>query len=158
MALIPWGSPKSHSGDVSALSDLRSEMNRLFDNFFREPLGAMSESFGFGGQFAPMLDVSETDKEVTVQAELPGVDPKDLDITLTADRLTISGEKKETFEKTEKNVHHKEIRSGKFSRTVSLPSGVDTQKVVAEHKNGVLTIRLKKSEAATGRKISVNVT
>lgn len=158
MALIPWGNPKSGSSDVSVLSDLRSEMNRLFDNFFREPLGAMSESFGFGGQFAPTLDISESDKEVTVHAELPGVDPKDLDITVTADRLTISGEKRETFEKTDKNVHQKEIRSGKFSRSVSLPSGVDTQNVVAEHKNGVLTIRLKKNEAVAGRKISVNVT
>jgi HSP20 family protein len=91
-----------------------------------------------------------------VQAELPGVDPKDLDITVTADRITISGEKKETVEKIDKSYHHKEIRSGKFSRTISLPTGIDTENVAAEHKNGVLTVRLKKSQAATAKKISIN--
>lgn len=155
MSLIPWGNPKSAGGEMSPLGDLRSEINRVFDSYFREPFGAMTESFGWGGQIAPSLDVSETDKEITVQAELPGVDPQDLDITVTADRITISGEKKETIEKSEKNYHHKEIRSGKFSRTIPLPAGVDTENVSAEHKNGVLTVRLKKSEAAAARKISV---
>jgi HSP20 family protein len=155
MALIPWGNRKSSSGDLSLLSDLRTEMNRVFDSFFREPFGAISESFGFGDQFAPMLDISETETDITLQAELPGVDPKDLDITVLADRLTISGEKKEALEKTEQNYHHKEIRSGKFSRSVPLPSGVDTQNVTADYKNGVLTVRLKKAEASAARKISV---
>jgi HSP20 family protein len=153
MSLIPWGNRKS--GELSPLGDLRSEINRVFDNFFREPFGAMSESLGWGGQLAPSFDVSETDKEITVQAELPGVDPKDLDITVTADRITICGEKKETVEKSEKNYHHKEIRSGKFSRSFALPSGVDTENVAADHKNGVLTVRLKKSESRAARKISV---
>jgi HSP20 family protein len=153
MSLIPWGNRKG--GDLSPLNDLRSEINQVFDSYFREPFGAMTESFGWGGQPAPSLDVSETDKEFTVQAELPGVDPKDLEITVTADRITISGEKKETVEKTDKNYHHKEIRSGKFSRTIALPSGIDTENVAADHKNGVLTVRLKKSQAAAAKKISV---
>jgi HSP20 family protein len=154
MSLIPWGNRKG-GGEMAPLNDLRSEINRVFDSYFREPFGAMTESFGWGGQMAPSLDISETDKEIMVQAELPGVDPKDLDITVTADRITISGEKKETVEKSEKNYHHKEIRSGKFSRTVSLPSGVDTENVAADHKNGVLTVRLKKTQAAAAKKISV---
>jgi HSP20 family protein len=154
MALIPWGKGKS-GGEVSWVNDLRSEMDRVFDRFLREPWGSMSESFGFSGQFAPSLDVSETANEVTVQAELPGVDPKDLDITVTGERLTISGEKREESEKKEKNYHHREIRSGSFSRTVQLPAGVDPQQVTAEHKNGTLTIRIKKSEQAAARKINV---
>jgi HSP20 family protein len=155
MSLIPWGNRKGAGGELSPLNDLRSEINRVFDSFFREPFGAMTESFGWG-QLAPSLNVSETDNEVTVHAELPGVDPKDLDITVTADRITISGEKKETIEKNEANYHHKEIRSGKFSRTVTLPNGIDTENVAADHKNGVLTVRLKKSQAAAAKKISVN--
>ena len=155
MSLIPWGNRKSAGGEMSPLGDLRSEINRVFDSYFREPFGAVTESFGWGDQMAPSLDVSETDKEITVQAELPGVDPQDLDITVTADRITISGEKRETVERSEKNYHHKEIRSGKFSRTISLPPGVDTDNVAADHKNGVLTVRIKKSEAVTARKISV---
>ena len=155
MSLIPWGNRKGAGGELSPLNDLRSEINRVFDSFFREPFGAMTESFGWGGQLAPSLDVSETDQEITVQAELPGVDPKDLDITVTADRITISGEKKETVEKSDKNYHHKEIRSGKFSRTIALPTGIDTENVAADHKNGMLTVRLKKSQAAAAKKISV---
>jgi HSP20 family protein len=155
MSLIPWGNRKSGSGELLPLGDLRSEINRVFDSFIREPFGAMTESLGWGGQLAPSLDVSESDQEITVQAELPGVDPKDLDITVTADRITISGEKKEAVEKTDKNYHHKEIRSGNFSRTISLPAGVDTENVVADHKNGILTVRLKKSQASAAKKISV---
>jgi HSP20 family protein len=137
------------------LSDLRTEMNRLFDNFIREPFGAMTEAFGWQDQFAPSLDVTESAGEITVQAELPGVDPKDLDITVNADRITISGEKKETIEKKENSFHHKEIRSGKFTRTLPLPAGVDTENITAEHKNGVLTVKLKKSPESAARKISV---
>jgi HSP20 family protein len=155
MSLIPWGDRKTSGGEMSALNDLRREMNRVFDNFFREPLNAMSESFGWGGEYAPSMDLSETDKDITVHAEIPGVDPKDLDITVTGDRITISGEKKETIEKSEKNYRHKEIRSGRFSRTVTLPAEVDTQNVSAEHKNGVLTVRLKKSESAATKKIPI---
>jgi len=155
MSLIAWGDRKTTGGEVSVLNDLRREMNRVFDNFFREPISAVSESFGWGGEFAPSLDVSETDKDITVHAEIPGVDPKELDITVTGDRMTISGEKKETIEKSEKNYHHKEIRAGRFSRTIPLPASVDTQNVSAEHKNGVLTVRLKKTEAAATKKISV---
>ena len=155
MSLIPWGNRKTTGGELSLLNEFRTEMNRVFDNYFREPFGTMAESFGWGGQFGPSVDVSESDKEITLQAELPGVDPKDLDITVTTDRITISGEKQETVEKTEKNYHQKEIRAGKFCRTIPLPAGVDTEQVNAEHKNGVLTIRLKKSPASAGRKVAV---
>ena len=155
MSLISRGNRKGAGGDLSLLADLRSEMNRVFDSFVREPFGNMAESFGWGGQVGPTVDISETDQEITLLAELPGVDPKDLDITVTADRITISGEKKEFVEKTDKNYHQKEIRSGTFSRSFALPSGVDTQQVNAEHKNGVLTVRLKKSQTLPGRKVEV---
>jgi HSP20 family protein len=155
MSLIPWGGRKSTTGELSRANELRSEMNRVFDNFLREPFGAMAESFGWTGQFAPSLDITENDREITVQAEVPGVDATDLDVTVTGDRMTISGEKKETVEETEKNYHQKEIRAGRFSRMISLPAGVDTENITAEHKNGVLTVRLKKTEAAAARKIPV---
>ena len=155
MTLIPWGSRKGTDGDASLLNELRTEMNRVFDNYFREPFGTMTESLGWGGQFGPSVDICETDQEITLSAELPGVDPQDLDITLTADRITISGEKRETVLRAEKSYHQKETRSGRFSRTIALPSTVDTQQVNAEHKNGVLTIRLAKSQTLAGRKVEV---
>jgi HSP20 family protein len=157
MALIPWGKGKN-GGEVSWVNDLRSEMDRVFERYLRDPLSSVGESFGFTGQFAPSLDVSETANEVTVQAELPGVDPKDLDITVTGERLTISGEKREESEQKDKNFHQREIRSGSFSRTIQLPAGADPQQVSAEHKNGTLTIRIKKTEQAAARKINVKTT
>jgi HSP20 family protein len=155
MAIIPWQSRKSTTDDLSILNNLRTEMNRVFDNFFREPFGSMTESLGWG-QVGPSIDVSESDAEITLQAELPGVDPKDLDITVTADRVTISGEKKETVEKSEKSYHQKEIRTGKFTRTLALPSSVDPDHVSAEYKNGILSVRLKKHQMAAGRKVAVS--
>jgi HSP20 family protein len=154
MAIIPWQSRKSSSDD-SSLTNLRTEMNRVLDNFFREPFGAMTESLGWG-PVGPSIDVSESDAEITLHAELPGVDPKDLDITVTADRVTVSGEKKETLEKSEKSYHQKEIRTGKFTRTLALPSSVDPDHVSAEYKNGILSVRLKKNPMAAGRKVAVS--
>lgn len=157
MALIPWKnkSDQSPDGGASSMTEFRNEMNRLFDTFFREPFGSLSESFSSLGRWAPTVDVAETEKCVTVRAELPGVDPTDLDITVTGDRLTISGEKKETSERKEKDYFHRESRYGSFSRTVQLPVGVDAQQVTADYDNGVLTITLQKSPEAVAKKIPV---
>ena len=74
---------------------------------------------------------------------------------MTGDRLTIAGEKKETLEKKDQDVHHREIRYGSFSRTVLLPASVDQQEITADYSQGVLTINLKKTPAATAKKIRV---
>jgi HSP20 family protein len=157
MSLVPW---KNKSGDgsqnrLSNMGDFRSEVNRLFDSYLREPFGALSESVNTWGRWAPSLDLSESNTAVTVRAEVPGVDPKDIDITVTGDRLTIAGEKKETVEKKDRDAHYTESRYGSFSRTVQLPASVDPNDVVAEHANGVLTITLKKTPAAMAKKIPV---
>ncbi|MCC7086282.1 MAG: Hsp20/alpha crystallin family protein [Pirellulales bacterium] len=157
MALIPWKNKtdRSPDGGLSSMTEFRTEMNRLFDTFFREPLGSIGESFSSLGRWAPTLDVAENDRTVIVRAELPGVDPKDLDITVTGDRLTISGEKKETSERKEKDYFHRESRYGSFSRTVELPAGIDPQQVSADYDNGVLTITLQKSPGAVAKKVPV---
>jgi HSP20 family protein len=157
MALIPWKnkSDQSSDGNLSPMVEFRNEMNRLFDTFLREPFGALSESFNSLGRWAPTLDISENEKSVTVRAELPGVDPKDLDITVTGDRLTISGEKKETSERKDKDYCHRESRYGSFTRTVQLPAGVDPQQVSADYDNGVLTVTLEKQPGAVAKKIPV---
>ena len=156
MALVPW---KNKSGETpegrSPLTEFRSEVNRLFDSFLREPFGSLSDSISSWGRWAPALDVSESDTSVIVRAELPGVDPNDLDITVTSDRLTIAGEKKETIEKTDRDVFHRESRYGSFSRTIPLPATVDQQAVNAEYTNGVLTVTLKKTPTAAAKRISV---
>src|SRR5437660_412181 len=98
MSLIPWKGKNRENGGTQALaplSEFRSEMDRLFDSFFRDPSGAMSELSGNLSAWSPSLDVAETDDEVTVRAENPGADPKDIDISVEGSRLVISGEKKE---------------------------------------------------------------
>jgi HSP20 family protein len=157
MALIPWKnkSDQSPDGGLSPMTEFRHEMNRLFDTFWREPFGSLGESFNSLSRWAPTLDVAETEKTVTVRAEVPGVDPNEIDITVTGDRLTISGEKKETSERKEKDYFHRESRYGSFSRTVQLPAGVDPQQVSAEYDSGVLTVTLQKTPGAVAKKIPV---
>jgi HSP20 family protein len=160
MNIVPW---KSKSVDTpqgrSPLVEFRSEVNRLFDSFLREPFGSLSDTLSDTvsgwGRWAPTVDVSENETVVIVRAELPGIVPHDLDISVTGDRLTIAGEKKETVEKKDQDVYQRESRFGSFSRTISLPASVDQQQMSAEYTNGVLTVTLKKSPSATAKKIPI---
>ncbi len=125
---------------------LRREMDSMFDNFFR---GFELEPFeGRIGTFAPRIDVSETDREITVSAELPGLDEKDIDVSLSDDMLTIKGEKKDEKEDKGKDYYRMERSYGSFSRTIPLPVEVQADKVDATFKKGVLTVTLPKSEQA----------
>lgn len=125
---------------------LRQEMNTLFDNFFR---GFEIEPFkGRFGAFSPSIDVKESDKQISVTAELPGMDDKDIDISLTRDSLSIKGQKKEEKEDKGKDYYRMERSYGSFSRTIPLPSEIDMDKVKAEFKKGILTVTLPKTEKA----------
>ena len=86
---------------------------------------------------------------------LPGIDPKELDVTVTGNQLVLSGEKKESSEHDEKDFYRSETRYGSFRRTVPLPEGVDTENVDAQYANGVLTLRLKKIAPAAAKRIEV---
>lgn len=125
---------------------LQREMNDLFDNFFRSfdigPFGSRM------GEFTPRVDVSETDKEIKVSAELPGMDEKDIEVTLNKDSLTIKGEKKEEKEDKGKDYYRMERSYGSFSRTIPLPLEVETDRAEATFKKGVLTVTLPKTAKA----------
>jgi len=90
-------------------------------------------------------------------AELPGIDPKDLDVTVVGNQLVLSGEKRESSETKEKGVYHSETRYGSFRRTVPLPDGIDTENVDAQYANGVLTLHLKKTAVPAAKRIEVKV-
>ena len=134
---------------------LRKDMDRVFDRFFTGRLDWPFGSMQSRDRWGPALDVSETDTEFSVQAELPGVDPKDVEISITGRSLTLSGQKKESTERKDANCYHSECRFGSFSRSLQLPESVDPDKVSAEHKNGVLMIRLPKRESETPKRITV---
>lgn len=137
---------------------LQREMNRLFEDFFRgfdiTPFGTMSERMRV---FSPSIDVKEDEKEISVLAELPGMDEKDIEVLLTENTLTLKGEKKEEKEEKGKDYYHMERAYGSFNRVIPLPQGIDTKKVSATFKKGVLTVKLPKTEEAKakGKKIPV---
>lgn len=121
------------------------DMNRMFDNFFRgfglSPFGELEREWA---AFSPDVDIVDSDKEVKVSVELPGIDEKDINVSLTHDTLTISGEKQQETEDRGKNYHRMERSYGAFKRSIPLMCDVDEAKADATFKNGVLTITLPK--------------
>jgi len=160
MSLIPWRG-KSRDLDAvesisgGALGQFRAEMDRLFDRCFGDMWDFTRGALGQPGSWLPSLDVSETDKEVTIRVEVPGVDPKDIQLAVTGQTLSISGEKREQTETKSESCFHSERRFGSFKRTVPLPSSIDPERTTAEHKNGVLMVRLAKRESAMPKRIEV---
>ena len=159
MNLIPWRNKSTDepSRTPSTLASLRSDIDRLFDAFVREPFGALDWPLRESGTWSPAVDLAESDTEYTVRAELPGLDPKDLDISVTENQVVLSGEKKETTETHEKGYYHTESRYGSFRRSITLPGPIDSTNVEAEYKGGVLTIHLAKSPENAPKRIEVKV-
>ena len=130
----------------SELDRLRREMERLTGEVFQKP----------GAGVYPQVNIGETKDSYIVRSEIPGVAAGDLEITATASNLTISGERKECACNEGVKYHRKERETGKFSRIISLPGRVETDKVAADFTNGVLTVTLPKEEATKPRQIQVN--
>jgi len=134
---------------------LRQEMNSLFDNFFHG--FDLEPSLGRLASFSPKIDVKESDKDITISAELPGIDDKEIDVSLSRDALTIKGEKKEEKEEKGKDFYRMERSFGSFSRTIPLPAEIDTGKVKAEFKKGLLTVTLPKTAQAAEKTKKITV-
>jgi HSP20 family protein len=147
MALVPWR-------PLGDLSTLRREMDRLFERFFGEEFPSPELP---RAEWTPRLDMSETKDDIVVKADIPGLEPKDLDVSLMGDTLTIKGEKKEEKEEKDEHRHVVERRYGAFSRMVRLPAPVAADKIKASFKNGVLTITLPKTEEAKQKAIPIAV-
>ncbi len=133
---------------------IQREMDRFWDSFFEGGLRKRGEEVA---EWFPLLDVSETKNDLVVKTEVPGLDPKDIEISLTEGVLTIKGEKKQEKEENEENYHLIERSFGSFSRSIRLPREVQADKISASYKNGVLKIVLPKSEEAKKREIKIKV-
>jgi HSP20 family protein len=146
MALVPWR-------PFEDFGTLRHEMDRLLERFFGEPSGVERSV----GRWTPRTNVTETNDSLTITAELPGLEAKDVDVAISGDVLTIKGEKKQ--EKEEKDEHHHVVERtyGTFARMVRLPAPVAADQIKASFKNGVLTVTLPKTEEAKQKAISVSV-
>lgn len=151
--ISPWGRKQMPVRGTDAyrlptlltdFDDSFKEMDRLFERFLNLSPAVMSGG-SMQQDFSPVLDVHETEKEFRINLEVPGMSEKDIDISMSRDVLTISGEKKEEKEENAKGIYRVERRYGTFSRSIPLPDNcVDSEKVEATFKNGVLSIKLPK--------------
>ncbi|MCK4391183.1 MAG: Hsp20/alpha crystallin family protein [Desulfobacterales bacterium] len=146
MEITPWR-------PFGELSTLRREMDTLWNRFFGETRFPKV----FAQEWMPSVDISETKENLVAKVELPGLEAKDIDISISGDVLTVRGEKKREKEKKEEHYHYRERYSGSFQRSFRLPVGVQGDKVDATFKNGVLKITLPKAEEAKKKEIEIKV-
>jgi HSP20 family protein len=129
---------------------MRELTDRMLDRFFEEPISDwQTSSWGLA------LDVAEDEDEFIVKASVPGINPDDLDITVTKNTLTIQGEVKQEEEREEERYHLRERRYGRFARSITLPTSVDADEIEANYDNGVLTLHLPKTEEMKPKRIEV---
>lgn len=164
--MMPWKKERNNvavrgGGDDYPLGALQRRMNRMFDDFFGDfgslTAGPLGTRAGAAAGFVPRMDVTETDKDLTLTAELAGLDEKDVEVTLQDDVLTIKGEKKTERQEKDHRCCLSERSYGSFSRSIALPDNVDTNSIDASFKKGVLTVRLAKTavEAPKAKKIDI---
>ena len=161
--LIPWGrqsstAPVQLENQDSPLVGFRRDIDRMFDDVLRGSLPSLRSGFGFGSGLAswPHVELSETDREVRITAEVPGMSEKDVELLMEDGVLTIRGEKKSSTE--DKDRGYSERYYGRFERRIALPSYVNEEGANASFKDGVLSVTLPKSaEAERGRRIPINV-
>ena len=151
--LTTW-KPLKHLAPLGDFDRMRSEMDRIWDSFFQGRPRIRGEE---EGEWLPALDMAETANELVVKAEIPGLDPKEVNISLSDRVLTIKGEKKQEREEKEEDYHLIERSYGAFARSIQLPSEVNSEKITASYKDGVLKIILPKSEEAKKKEVRIKV-
>jgi HSP20 family protein len=134
------------------MDTLQRQMNRLFDKLVSTDGG---ERVGYN--FIPSAEIEETNDALHLRLEVPGLDPKDINVEVTAESVTISGERKYETRTEENGVTRSEFRYGKFQRVIPLPTRIKHDKVQAECKNGILQLTLPKAESEQGKAVKVNL-
>ena len=150
--LIPWTGPRSllfgREGDGRSLFAIEERMARMFDDFLRdfgwEPAGLLPET---ASVYVPRVDVTDEKDHLVLTADLPGMEVKDIDLSLTGDSVTLRGERTYEKEKEGREYYRHERSWGTFHRTIPLPCEVDAGTVDATFKNGILTVKLPKTKA-----------
>ena len=149
MALVRWE-------PVRELHTIQQEMNRLFNTFFDAPA---TGGGGTGGarRWVPAMDLVETDEHFVLRADLPGLDEGDVSIEVNDNVLTLSGERKYEHEAKKDGYYRLERGSGQFSRSLTLPEGVDLDAITASFEKGVLEVRVPKPEERKPRRVQIGV-
>jgi HSP20 family protein len=151
--VVPWR-------PFSDLAGMEREMERMFEDFIGRPWGIRwperlrTWELGFRG---PAIEISEEKDDVVVKAELPGMKKEDLEVNISGNLLTLKGEKKKAEEVKEKGYYYSERSYGSFTRTVEIPKEVLPEKALASFKDGVLEIRIPKTEEAKRKQVKIQV-
>ena len=153
MALIRW---RDRGWPFRELDELREEMDRLFERTFGRTVPARREGRIVRG-WMPTIDMFEREDEVVVRAEIPGMSKEEIDISALGNTLTISGERKAEEEVKEDNYYCCERSYGRFQREITLPQGVNAEKIKTSYKNGILEVILPKKEETKPKKIEVAI-
>lgn len=156
MAILRWrpaGAAAERWDPFREMGEMQSEMNRLFDGFF----GRSAASPAFDRVWAPAADMYETKDDLVLRIELPGVNEKEIDVSITGELLTVKGERSQGEDVKEGNLYRSERWFGRFERTMPLPIPVQPDKVTASYRDGVLTITLPKAEQIKPKQIKVDV-
>lgn len=146
MAVIRWK-------PWDELEGLRRDMDRMFDNFYRSASSDVENLYGM----YPPVDIKETKDELILTAEIPGISKDDINISFTENTLTIKGEKKGAEKESEGNYHRNERRFGTFQRSFTLGTQIETDKVKASCKDGLLVIEMPKKEEVKPREIPISI-
>lgn len=141
------------------LSSMRKQMDRLFEDMLTVNDDNWMGLHNMGGMWTPAVEIEEKDKELILKAAIPGIDVKDLEVEVSEDRVTISGEHKEekSTEDKDKNYFHSEFHYGKFQRIIPLPVAIKTEEIKSDFEKGVLTLTLPKVEDAPKKSVKVKL-
>jgi HSP20 family protein len=149
MALVRWNPARE-------LDALQGEMNRLFSSFFDTPTGAPGNGIA-ARRWIPAMDLVETDEHFVLKADLPGMTESDVSIEVESNVLTVAGERKAEHEERHEGYYRIERATGAFSRSLTLPEGINSEAVTASFHNGVLEVRIPKPEQSKPRRIQIDV-
>ncbi|HJS95294.1 MAG TPA: Hsp20/alpha crystallin family protein [Solirubrobacteraceae bacterium] len=150
MALIRWE-------PVRELHTMQNEMNRLFNTFFDSPTPSNGSGHGVARRWIPAMDVVETEDHFVLRADLPGLAESDVNIEVEDNVLTVSGERKSEHEQKGEGYYRVERSFGSFSRSLTLPEGIDADSIQASFDNGVLEVRIPKPEQPKPRKVQISL-
>lgn len=151
MAIVQWDPSRE-------LTTLQSEMNRLFSSFF-EPSAPTRPAGGapVARRWSPAMDVVERDDHYVLRTDVPGVREEDISVELDGNVLTVSGSRQAEHDEERKGYHRVERVYGEFSRSLTVPEGVDAERIEASYDRGVLEVRVPKPEEAKPRKVAISV-
>ena len=146
MGIVRWNKISNE------LTRLQQEVNNLVDKYLKD-----DEEPAKAGDWIPAIDLVETDKNFLITAELPDIDPTNIDVNVSEDRLIIKGERRKVTEENDAHVHKIERSYGSFSRQIAIPAPVLEDQISADYENGVLRITLPKAEVTKSKSVKINV-